>query len=80
VGFIGWRDIKSILALWGKGVQLQQHNFIWHQSCARSKSGLAFLLTFFHIKLFKNHTCYSIEKIMKDSENPSAETGILKKL
>jgi hypothetical protein len=38
------------------------------------------LLTFLNIKLSKNYTYYSIEKIMEDSEDPSAKIGILKKL
>jgi hypothetical protein len=38
------------------------------------------LLTFFNIKLLKNYTYYSIEKIMEDSEDPSAKIGILKKI
>jgi hypothetical protein len=34
------------------------------------------LLTFLNIKLLKNYTYYSIEKIMEDSEDPSAKIGI----
>jgi hypothetical protein len=59
--------------------RLPLHNAIWRQSCARSKSCLAFLLTFFNIRLLKNYTYYSIEKIMEDSEGPSAIIGILQK-
>jgi CRISPR/Cas system-associated protein Csx1 len=76
VGFIDWGEIKSGLVLRGEGVQLLLHNTIWHQSRAWSKSGLAFLLTFFNIKVLKNYTYYSIEKIMEDSEGPSAKIGI----
>jgi hypothetical protein len=80
VGFIGWHANKSGLVLRGEGVQLPLHNAIWRQSWARSKSGLAFLLTFLNIKLLKNYTYYSIAKIMEDSEDPSAKIGILKKI
>jgi hypothetical protein len=79
-GFFSWREIKSGLVLRGggrgRGVQLLLHNAIWRQSWARSKSGLAFSLTFFNIKLLNNYTYYSIEKIMEDSEDPSAKIGI----
>ncbi len=77
---IGWGEIKSGLVLRGGGVLLPLHNAIWRQSWARSKSGLAFLLTFFNIKLLKNYTYYGIEKIMEDSEDPSAKIGILLKI
>jgi hypothetical protein len=80
VGFIGWGEIKSGLVLRGEGVRLPLHNAVWRQSWARSKSDLAFLLTFFNIKLLKNYTYYSIEKIMEDSEDPSAKIGIFKKI
>jgi hypothetical protein len=80
VGFIGWGEIKSGLILRGEGVRLPLHNAIWRQSWARSKSGLTFLQTFFNIKLLKNYTYYSIEKIMEDSEDPSAKIGIFKKI
>jgi hypothetical protein len=76
VGFISWGEIKSGLVLRGEGVRLPLHNAIWHQSWARSKSGLAFLLTFLNINLSKNYTYYSIEKIMDDSADPSAKKGI----
>jgi hypothetical protein len=76
VGFIGWGATKSGLVLRGEWVQLPLHNAIWRQSWSRSKSGLAFLLTFFNIKLFKNYTYYSLAKIMEDSEDPSAIIGI----
>jgi hypothetical protein len=76
VQFIGWGEIKSGLVLRGERVRLPLHNAIWRQSWARSKSGLAVLLTFFNIKLLKNYTYYSIEKIMEDSEDPSAIIGI----
>jgi hypothetical protein len=79
VGIISWGEIKSGLILRGEGVRLPLHNAIWRQSWARSKSGLAFLQTFFNIKLLKNYTFYSNEKIMKDSEDPSAKIGIYKK-
>jgi hypothetical protein len=77
VQFIGWGEIKSGLVLRGEGLRLHA---IWRQSWARSKSGLAFLLTFFNIKLLKIYTYYSIEKIMEDSEDPSAKIGIFLKL
>jgi hypothetical protein len=80
VGLIGWGEIKSGLVLRGEGVQLPLHNAIWRQSWARSKSGIAFQLTFLNIKLLKNYTYYRIEKIMEDSEDPSAKIGILKKI
>jgi hypothetical protein len=76
VRFIGWGEIKSGLVLRGEGVRLLLHNAIWRQSWARSKSGLAFLLTFFNIKLLKKYTYYSIEKIMEDSEDSCAKIGI----
>jgi hypothetical protein len=47
---------------------------------ARSKSSLDFLLTFLNIKLLKNYTYYSIEKITEDSDYPSAKIGIFIKL
>ncbi len=80
VGFIGWGEIKSGLVLRGEGIGLPLHHAIWRQSWARSKSRLAFLLTFFNIKLFKNYTYYSIKKIMEDSEEPRAKIGIFFKL
>jgi hypothetical protein len=80
VGFISWGEIKSSLILRGEGVRLPLHNAIWRQSWARSKSGLAFLQTFLNIKLLKNYTYYSNEKIMEDSEDPSAKIGISKKI
>jgi hypothetical protein len=76
VGFISWGEIKSGLGLRGEGVRLSLHNAIWRQSWARSKSGLAFLLTFLNIKLLKNYTYHRIEKIMEDSEDPSDKIGI----
>ncbi len=79
-GFISWAEIKSGLILREEGVWLPLHNAIWRQSWARSKSGLAFFQTFFNIKLLKNYTYYSNEKIMEDSEDPSAKIGILKKI
>jgi hypothetical protein len=79
VGFIGWGEIKSGLVLRGRGYG-PLHNAIWRQSWARSKSGLAFLLTFLNIKSLKNYTYYHIEKIMEDSEDPSAKIGIFKKI
>ncbi len=80
VGFIGWGEIKSGLFLKGEGIQLLLPNAIWCQSWARSKSGLAFLLTFLNIKLLKNYTYYSLEKIMENSEDPSTKVGIFKNL
>jgi hypothetical protein len=38
------------------------------------------LLTFLNIKLLKNYTYYRIEKIMEDSEDPSAKIVIFKKI
>jgi hypothetical protein len=55
------------------GVWLPLHNAIWRQSWAKSKSGLAFLLTFFY---HQKYTDYSIEQIMEDSEDPSAKIVI----
>ncbi len=80
VGFIGWHEIKSSLVLRGGGGKQLPLHAIWHQSWARSKSGLAFMLTFLNIKLLKNYTCYSIEKIMEDSEQPSAKIGIFEQI
>jgi hypothetical protein len=80
VGFISWDEIKSGLVLRGERVWLPLHNAIWRQSWARSKSGLTFLLTFLNIKLLKNYTYYSIEKIMEDSEDPSGKIGIFYKI
>ncbi len=75
VGFIGWGEIKSSL-MRGEGVQLPLHNAIWRQSWARSKSGLAFLLTFLNIKLLKTTHIIALKKNMEDSEDPSAKIGI----
>jgi hypothetical protein len=36
------------------------------------------LLTIFNIKLLKNYTYYSVEKIIEDLEDPRAKIGILK--
>ncbi len=79
VGSLSWGEIKSGLVLRGEVVRLLLHNAIWRQSWARSKCGLAFLLTFLNIKLLKSYTYYSIEKIMEDSEDPSAKIGMFLK-
>ncbi len=64
VGFIGLREIKSSIVLYGAnpGQGLNP--------------ALPFLLTFFNIKILKNYTRYSVAKIMEDSEDPRAKIGI----
>jgi hypothetical protein len=84
VGFISWREIKSGLVLRGERVERERgagcriplHNAIWRQSLARFKSSLAFLLTFFNIKLFKTTHIIALKKIMEYLEDPSAKIGI----
>jgi hypothetical protein len=43
-------------------------------------SASLFLPNFFNIKLLKNYTYYSVEKIIEDLEEPSAKIGIFKKI
>jgi hypothetical protein len=81
VGLICWGEIKSGLVLRGEGVRLPLHNATYMAPIlGKVKSGIAFQLTFLNIKLLKNYTYYCIEKIMEDSEDPSAKIGIFKKI
>ncbi len=79
VGIVGWHEIKSVLILRGRGYS---YCYIMLYG-ANPGQGLnptsLFGKLFFKHQITKKSTYYSIEKIIEDSEDLSAEIGIFKK-